>query len=205
MGLMVAFEKRDPTVFHEGYVLNADGTLSCPNPAKYLNRTRANGRTLEMAAKAYAACMSLSNCTEEEAASYRSLLIEGAVGKDAALPFLEFCATASVIPAPEELLDNPDKYPISEMPPDLQYLAVSSAATHVRSQVVNHRATSGDTWAKGLVFFEKVYDSGMGDLATMGASLFLDKTVGVPTGAKIPPNTIAKLLPMMKDLRTFGA
>ena len=203
--MLMEFEKRNPTVFHEGFELTAEGTITCPNPSKWLNRPRSNPRTLEQAAKVYAATLGLEGVLpEDKIAAVRTTLIKGTLGKDCGRMLLEFLAVARTIPSPEELINDYDAHPVHEMRPDLQYLAVSSVGAWVGGLVRNQRNHCADEWAKALVFVGKLDDNGMGDLGMLCAGLFLTREIGVPTGAVAPKKTIARLLPLLRELKEIA-
>tara|TARA_R110000751_G_scaffold41550_14_gene97398 strand:+ start:658 stop:1875 length:1218 start_codon:yes stop_codon:yes gene_type:complete len=202
--MLVGFEKRDPTVFHEGFILGQNGDLSCPNPAQWLNRPRANPRTLEMAAKAYASTLGLM-LPAGQVTAVRSNLLKGILGDASGRALLEYLTYSRDVPSPEEVLADPTGIDLREMRSDLKYLVASSVGAFVRGLVVNERNTSADMWGRGLSFVGHLEDQGLGDLATMCAGLFLTSEVGFPKNAKPPKNTIAKLMPTLREMRDIAA
>jgi len=204
--MLVGFEKRDPTVFHEGFVLTEDG-LHCPEPAKLVDCPTSNGRTLEMAAVAYAATLGLagSGLAEADIEAVRSLLIKGILGEATGRALVEYFDVANEIPSPEEILADPTGYDVQGLRPDLQFLMISSVGAYVRGLVVNKRDSSADAWARALRFVQHVDSQGAGDLAMVCASLFIAKAVGIPTGAKAPKGTLAVLLPVLNELKSIAA
>jgi hypothetical protein len=204
--MLVEFEKRCPTVFHEGFDLNADGKIVCANPGKWLNRPRSNPRTLEQAAKVYAATLGLEGVLpEDKITSVRTTLIKGTLGEDCGRMLLEFLAVAREIPSPQELINDYSAHPVHEMRPDLQYLAVSSVGAWIGGLVRNQRNHCADEWAKALMFVGNLEDNGLGDLGMLCAGLFLTKEIGIPTGAVAPKNTIARILPLLREIKEIAA